>query len=91
MHVFSYPRPEQTWEVLQRQYSRSVTFRVPQVVTPVSQPTGMALGTFLADATTVGSLLALLFGNLNKTEKAIAMQLFTIAAPVTFGSLFQLQ
>ncbi len=89
MNSLNYHRPEPMYLMLQRQYSQPVQFPVTQTYSaPVAQPT-MSTGTFLAGATTVGSLLALLFGNLNKTEKAIAMQLFTISAPVTLGSLFQ--
>jgi hypothetical protein len=48
-------------------------------------------GTFFAIATTVGSLLVLFLGDLNKTEKAIAMPFLTISAPVTLAALFQIQ
>jgi hypothetical protein len=52
---------------------------------------GMAAGTFFASAATVGSALFLLFGKGSKKENELAMQVFTIAAPVSLGALFQVQ
>jgi hypothetical protein len=90
MHAFSYPRPEPTWLVLQRQYSQPVEWPAAQTYSaPVAQPT-MSTGTFLAGAATVGSLLVL-FGKSSKTEKDIAMQVFRVAAPVLLVKLFQIQ
>jgi hypothetical protein len=50
----------------------------------------MSGGTFLASVATAGSLLVL-FGESSKTQKAVAMQMFAIAAPIALGALFRIQ
>ena len=87
MNALNYHRPEPMSLMLQRQYSQQA--QPVQIPMPVVQPM-MSPGTFFAGAATVGSLLALIFGNLNKTEKAIALQVFGISAPVTLGAVFQI-
>lgn len=90
MNPLNYQQPDPTWMKLQRQYTEQpVAIPVPQVYTMPQQ--GTAAGTFFASAATVGSALFLLFGKGSKKENELAMQVFTIAAPVSLGALFQLQ
>jgi hypothetical protein len=91
MNPLNYRQPEPTWQMLQRRYSQQpVAIPVPRVL--LNQPAQLAIstGTFLAGAATVGSLLVL-FGKSNKTERAVAMQVLGIAAPIALGALFQIQ
>ena len=87
MNALNYRQPIPTWEVLQRQYTQPGQ----PVSVPVMPPqTGLSPGMFFAGLATAGSLLVL-FGKSNKAEKAVAMKVLGVAAPVVLGKLFQIQ